>query len=616
MPCPDAAGFHVFRLLAVVVLVEVDTAAPAAAAFQQQQQPSVSTQCGKIFGLWETPLSAPGAAAVNGGDEMQLTLRPTLAAFRGIKYGAPPLGPARWKPATPAACWPGSPALELNATTDGPMCMQGNSLGCSEDCLSLNVHIPATHYQHMVSHSQQTAGAGPAPSLLPVLLWIHGGANVGGSKSSYGPVQNMAASTQNHLLVSVNYRLGIFGWFALPELTSADPRNTSGNYGITDQQVALRWVREHIMHFGGDPQKVTILGQSSGGTSVYAHLASKGSKGLFHAAIGLSGSPNISMDQARKEQQDRALWLPRTPCQGLVGVAVLECLYTADASALLNSIPPSYELFTSADDYDYPTNKLGLQTRVATLVHVDGHTITDSLLDSLEGGLHSDVPVIFESAQAEMDCYPMAQTLYLNDSALQTFWQREFAPAFGAAMPAALGRLYQNFTAIDPEYSVYAIDSDTGSGCGLKAIAQAASRGLSSPVYLVTVSGPPSNLFSATSNQCGAGVGASVGTRFAFHNWDLSAAASLWGGQTGCLVTSEDYAFGELIKKTWLQLVTTLTLDPAKHCAVVDSGSNRDDNYCSMVFDKVMLRRVTGLKSEICNWWEGQGVSQNWWWIN
>jgi para-nitrobenzyl esterase len=136
--------------------------------------------------------------------------------------------------------------------------------GMSEDCLSLNVFVPASHFN---------AAAPDHSPALPVLVWIHGGANVGGSKTSYGPVENLPASTQGHILVAVNYRLGVFGYLALPALSAADPRGTSGNYGITDQQEALRWVAAHIGAFGGDGGRVTIMGQSSGGTNVYAHLS-------------------------------------------------------------------------------------------------------------------------------------------------------------------------------------------------------------------------------------------------------------------------------------------------------------------------------------------------------
>jgi hypothetical protein len=120
---------------------------------------------------------------------------------------------------------------------------------------------------------------------------------------------------------------------------------------------------------------------------------SAGSKGLFHAAIGLSGSPNISMAQPAKEAQDTAMWLPRTPCANASHQELLPCLHAADAGELLRSIPPKYEVFTFADKYDYPVNRAGLRTAVAALVHVDGVTITDPLEASLRRGLHSDVPI-------------------------------------------------------------------------------------------------------------------------------------------------------------------------------------------------------------------------------
>ncbi|CAE7686788.1 ACHE, partial [Symbiodinium microadriaticum] len=143
----------------------------------------------------------------------------------------------------------------------------------------------------------------------------------------------------------MNYRLGVLGYLALRELSAVDPRKGSGNAGITDQQLAMRWVQENIYAFGGDPNRVTLIGQSSGGTSILGHLASRSSRGLFHGAISLSASPNITMDRATKEAQDRALLLPHTPCAGMSESKLLDCLYTADAAELDGALPTSYSDF-------------------------------------------------------------------------------------------------------------------------------------------------------------------------------------------------------------------------------------------------------------------------------
>ena len=144
----------------------------------------------------------------------------------------------------------------------------------------------------------------------------------------------------------MNYRLGIFGFLALKELSAVDTRGVSGNYGITDQILALRWVRTHIAAFGGDPSRVTLLGHSSGASNIFALLSSPASyldgALLFNGAIAVSGSTHLSMNRTVKEAQDRRLWLPRTPCAHTVSTQLVRCLHSADARGLIASIPGSY----------------------------------------------------------------------------------------------------------------------------------------------------------------------------------------------------------------------------------------------------------------------------------
>src|SRR5258708_5907656 len=144
--------------------------------------------------------------------------------------------------------------------------------GPSEDCLTLNVWTPAN----------------AKPGSLPVMVWIYGGGFVsGGTSESRQDGQFLAA--RNVVVVSMNYRLGIFGFFELPELTAESPHHASGNYGLLDQTAALAWVKENIAAFGGDPANVTIFGESAGSISVSAQMASPLARGLFAKAIGESG---------------------------------------------------------------------------------------------------------------------------------------------------------------------------------------------------------------------------------------------------------------------------------------------------------------------------------------
>lgn len=200
-----------------------------------------------------------------------------IAAYRGIPYAAPPIGPLRWTAPQPAATWSG-----VRKSVDfGARCMQGRVFpdmvfrdhGPNEDCLTLNVWTPPT---------ATLANA-------PVMVWIYGGGFAAGSSSE--PRQdgeNLAK--KGVVVVSMNYRLNIFGFLVHEELSRESGRNSSGNYGLMDQVAALRWVRENIAGFGGDPANVTIFGESAGSFSVSALMASPKARGLFHRAIGESGA--------------------------------------------------------------------------------------------------------------------------------------------------------------------------------------------------------------------------------------------------------------------------------------------------------------------------------------
>ena len=200
-----------------------------------------------------------------------------VRTFKGIPYAAPPVGPLRWKPPQPVTPWIGV----RKAADYGPRAMQGhiwddmifNDAGPSEDCLYLNLWMPASN----------------TVAKLPVMVWIHGGGFIAGSSSE--PRQDGGnLSKKGVMVVSFNYRMGVFGFFAHPELAKESAHHAAGNYGLLDQVAALEWIKKNIATFGGDPDNVTIFGESAGSSSVSALMASPLARGLFHRAIGESGS--------------------------------------------------------------------------------------------------------------------------------------------------------------------------------------------------------------------------------------------------------------------------------------------------------------------------------------
>ncbi|PWK85862.1 carboxylesterase/lipase family protein [Fulvimonas soli] len=277
-------------------------AGPGTAVAATAAAPRVDVQGGTLEGV---------AAQVDGV---------ALREFQGIPYAAPPLGALRWKPPQPAPAWAGV----RQATRFGPRCMQlplfsdmvFRSDGMSEDCLYLNVWTPAR----------------AADAKLPVLVYFYGGGFVGGDGSE--PRYDGAhLAARGIVAVTVNYRLGAFGFLALPELAAESPRRAAGNYGLLDQAAALRWVQANIARFGGDPARITIGGESAGSISVSALMASPQTRGLIAGAIGESGAliaPIAPLPLAEAERRGAAF-------ARRVGAATLAGLRALPAETLLRA---------------------------------------------------------------------------------------------------------------------------------------------------------------------------------------------------------------------------------------------------------------------------------------
>lgn len=245
-----------------------------------------------------------------------------VRAFRGIPFAAPPTGDLRFAPPRPVERWSGV----RRADTFGPRAMQlpvfgdmsFRSNGMSEDCLYLNVWTPATSADDR--------------NRLPVLVYFYGGGNVAGDGSE-PRYDGEALARRGIVTVTVNYRLGVFGFFAHPELSNESGYGASGNQGYLDQNAALRWVRDNIGAFGGDPARLTIAGESAGSISVSIQMASPLSKDLIAGAIGSSGAamaPIRPVTLAEKERQGAGI-------MATMGVDSLAALRAMPAETLLEA---------------------------------------------------------------------------------------------------------------------------------------------------------------------------------------------------------------------------------------------------------------------------------------
>ncbi|MBL8896504.1 MAG: carboxylesterase family protein [Planctomycetes bacterium] len=348
-------------------------------------------------GAGDPPTPAPWIAKTTAG-LVRGSAADGVVAWLGVPYAAPPMGERRWRPPQPVAAWSGV----REATSFAPACVQvGVSMPgeappvTSEDCLYLNVW----------------SGAQSADERRPVLVWIHGGGWTNGATSL--PLYAGATLAKRGIVfVSIAYRLGPLGFLAHPELSAESGEATSGNYGLMDQIAALAWVQANIAAFGGDPERVTIAGQSAGGMSVSLLMASPRAAGLFHAAIAQSGgvfeptqlAPGYLLENAEKE-----------------GLAYAASLGAGDLAAL-RAMPAEKLLGGKAGTISHPV--------------IEPHLLPRSPYEAYVAGEVHDVPVLIGSNAEEGNSLAELSRVTAENysSELQRVWG-ELPPPLLAAYP-------------------------------------------------------------------------------------------------------------------------------------------------------------------------------------
>lgn len=394
--------------------------------------------------------------AIEGGQVVGVAGKnPQILVFKGIPYAAPPVGVWRWRPPQPVSSWNGVKVADAL----GPACVGWNfgSIPASsmrEDCLYLNVWTPT-----------------PEPGArLPVLLWIHGGGFQGGS--GYHPsYDGEQFASHGVVVVSFNYRVGLLGFLAHPDLTKESKVHASGNYGLLDQVAALNWVRKNIAKFGGDPAKVTIAGESAGSYSVSALTASPLSRGLFRSAIAESGAYVVPKpDAMRSLALSEATGVKLSHALGVSNIAGLRAM---SADSLMNAaekMPDFYSFQPCVDGYFLPepvynTYAKHQQAKVPVLIgsNTDEGAFVLPERRSSAQELNARIARIYGAKSAIVrDIYPMTTPaemvrseldLYADDGFNYPMWkwalmQREaglpvFYYLFGRVLPPLPGQTYK-----------------------------------------------------------------------------------------------------------------------------------------------------------------------------
>ncbi len=376
--------------------------------------------------------------------------------FLGIPYAAPPVGALRWQPPQPAASWSGV----RDATQFAPHCPQSASpfgqASTSEDCLFLNVFTP----------SHQRAGS-------PVMVWIHGGALVTGESDDYNPAKLVEDGVT---VVTINYRLGALGFLAHPAL--ADANGQSGDYGLMDQQAALRWVQRNIASFGGNPHNVTIFGESAGGLSTLSQVASPQARGLFERAIVESGSYNLTQASLASAETAGEAFATKAGC-------------ASQTAACLRGLPVS-TILADEDAAGYTPN-------------INSEVLPQTLGTAFATGNFNRVPIINGTNRDEWRLFVAISELEGNPVTASNY-QSMISSTLGvpAAAAAVIAAKYPLTAFSSPSVALGAVGTDAIFACPALTIDQSVSHFVPTFAYEFNDENAPENFLPPVSFPYGA----------------------------------------------------------------------------------------------------------------
>jgi para-nitrobenzyl esterase len=471
----------------------------------------------------------------------------------GIPFAAPPTGANRFVPPKPAASWT-SPIAAIKGGAECPQLNFGATptlvVGSAEDCLYLNVWAPQADVKK-----------------APVFVWIYGGGFTIGSGGDRMYNGETIARNENAVIVTFNYRLGPLGWLSHPDLATEEGVATSPSQGLLDQQAALAWVKSNIAAFGGDPDNVTIAGESAGGISVCAHLAAPGSKGLFQRAIIESGvcfssalfaTPAVANDQGTRLATALGCTTPG---------AIMSCMRAAPPEKLIAALPTREAEFGATGDSFGPV--------------VDGVVLPMVPLAAIEAGTFAKVPTILGTNVNEGDLFVYLWTVDKN------------APPSAADVRASLAVLFSQ-AQVDQIATKYGVDADAPTAfshiitdgvfaCPTRRTARAIAAA-GAPAYLYQFTYP--YVVPAIS---GVVMGHSFEIPFVFHNGFLGAAMS-----------DAELALADQVDGYWFRFAQTGDPNAA---AALPWPAYTEANDTNIVFDSTITTNV-GLKKDACDFWD------------